>query len=103
MISGALVAFAVTRYGCERLRGEELTAASGDLSPGRCWDASMRYLVPVGASVLLLWWLSLSATVYAPDEWHNPLLPYSVMTCLVQWGAVLTVLWLLNRRLSRHG
>ena len=34
-----------------------------------------------------------SATVYAPDEWYNPLLPYSVMTCLVQWGAVLTVLW----------
>ena len=102
MISGALVAFAVTRYGCDRLRGEELPAISGDLFPGRWWDASMKYIVPVGASLLLLWWLSLSATVYAPDQWHNPLLPYSVMTCLVQWGTVLTVLWLVNRRLSRR-
>ena len=102
MISGALVAFAVTRYGCARLRGEELSADSSDWSPGRWWDASMKYVVPVGASLLLMWWLSLSATVYAPDQWYNPLLPYSVMTCLVQWGAVLTVLWLLNRRLSRR-
>ena len=92
----------MTRYGCERLRAEELTADFGDLSSGRWWDGSMRYLVPVGASLLLLWWLSLSATVYAPDQWYNPLLPYSVMTCLLQWGVVLAALWLLNRRLSRR-
>ena len=102
MISGAFVAFAVTRYGCSRLRGEEISAAPGDLCLGRWWDGTMKYGVPVGASLLLMWWLFLSATVYAPGQWHDPLRPYSVMTCLVQWGTVLLLLWLCNRRLFRN-
>ncbi len=102
MISGAFVAFAVTRYGCSRLRREEMSSAAGDLSLGRWWDVSMKYCVPVGAALLLMWWLFLSATVYAPDQWYDPLLPYSVMTCLLQWGVVLILLWLFNRRLFRH-
>ena len=26
------------------------------------------------------------ATTFAPDTWHDPFEPYSVMTCFVQWG-----------------
>jgi NSS family neurotransmitter:Na+ symporter len=52
--------------------------------------------------VLLGWWLYRSATTYAPETWFNPLEPYSIMTCLVQWGLVLVVLIALNRWMSRR-
>ena len=101
MISGTVIAFTVTRYGCEILRKEELSGFFAVGSLGRWWDNSMRYVVPLGALLLLSWWLWLSATIYSPGQWYNPLLPYSVMTCLMQWGGVLIILWLLNPRLSK--
>jgi NSS family neurotransmitter:Na+ symporter len=44
--------------------------------------------------------LSLSATVYAPDDWYDPFNPSSVMTCLVQWGAAAAAFLALNRWLA---
>jgi NSS family neurotransmitter:Na+ symporter len=44
--------------------------------------------------------MGLAATVYAPDQWMNPINPYSVMTCVVQWGIALLVFIALNRRLA---
>ena len=96
MISGAFIAFAVIRYGVEKLRKEILSHNHKDWNPGKAWDFLMRYLVPLEAIALLLWWMSLSATVYAPSEWFNPFNPYSVATCVVQWGAVLLLFYRLN-------
>jgi NSS family neurotransmitter:Na+ symporter len=53
--------------------------------------------VPIAAVILLIWWLTISATVYSPDQWFNPLNPFSVMTCLVQWFLVLAIFILANR------
>ncbi len=96
MISGGFIAFAVIRYGAERLRKEMLAHSQDDWNPGRAWELLMRYVIPVEAIALLVWWMSLSATVYAPHEWYNPLNPYSVATCLVQWGTVLAIFYYLN-------
>jgi NSS family neurotransmitter:Na+ symporter len=100
MISGAFVAIAVSRYGAARLRAEEIDAHPEDWSATRLWDLLLRVLVPVQAAVLLVWWLYLSATLYAPQTWYDPFEPFSVMTCLAQWGLVLAVLLVLNRRLA---
>jgi NSS family neurotransmitter:Na+ symporter len=100
MLSGGLVAFAVVRHGAERLRRGEILASGNDLKLGAWWDASMKFFVPIAAVVLLVWWLSLSATVYAPDDWYDPFNPSSVMTCLVQWGLVAAAFLALNRRLA---
>lgn len=97
IISGAFVAFAVTRYGVRRFREETIAGIEGDIQIGRVWDIAIAYIVPIQALVLLVWWLSLAATVYAPESWYNPLNPYSVMTCLVQWGIAAAVLYLSNR------
>ncbi|MCZ6776083.1 MAG: sodium-dependent transporter [Ignavibacteria bacterium] len=97
MISGAFVAFALFRYGITRLREEELLVDESDLKLGRWWDLVLKYFVPSAAITLLVWWLSLSVTVYAPEEWYNPFEPFSVMTCLVQWTVVLSIFVLLNR------
>jgi NSS family neurotransmitter:Na+ symporter len=102
MISGAFVATAVLRYGARRFRVEVVDASPGDWRAGRGWEVLISILVPLQAVVLLVWWLYLSATTYAPDTWFNPLDPFSVMTCLVQWGAVLAVLVLLNRWMVRR-
>jgi NSS family neurotransmitter:Na+ symporter len=100
MLSGGLVAFAVMRYGAERLRRAEILASGKDLNLGAWWDAIMKFFVPCAATVLLVWWLSLSATVYAPDDWYDPFNPSSVMTCLVQWGLAAAAFLALNRWLA---
>jgi NSS family neurotransmitter:Na+ symporter len=100
MLSGGLVAFAVIRYGPERLRRGEILACADDLRLGAWWDTTIRYFVPCAATLLLVWWLSLSATVYAPDDWYDPFNPSSVMTCLVQWGAAAAAFLALNRWLA---
>lgn len=102
LISGAFVAFAVIRYGVKRFRQEAILSAPGDRDPGRSWDFLAGVLVPVQAVILLGWWLYRSAAVYAPETWFNPLEPFSIMTCLVQWGLVLVVLLALNNWLCRR-
>ncbi len=99
MISGAFVAFAVIRYGAKAFRGEAIDNVPGDWRAGRLWDIVITYLIPSQAIVLLVWWLYLAASVYAPDSWYDPTDPYSVMTCIVQWSVVLIVLILFNRKM----
>jgi NSS family neurotransmitter:Na+ symporter len=102
MISGAFVAFAVLRYGVERFRAEIVDATPGDWKGGRTWGLLIGRAVPVQAAVLLVWWLYLSTTAYAPDTWYDPLDPYSVATCLLQWLVAAGALLWLNRWLARR-
>ncbi len=102
MLSGAFVAFAVIRYGATRFRLEVIDNLPGDWNAGPLWDRLITFVIPTLALVLLGWWLSLSATVYAPDTWYDPLSPFSVMTCLVQWGGALAVFVACNRWLARR-
>ncbi|MCK5634945.1 MAG: sodium-dependent transporter, partial [Anaerolineales bacterium] len=99
IISGALAAFAVMRHGADRLRREELMAGGKDWKLGRWWDVVIVGFVPLGAIILLVWWLVKEAK---PGKWYNPLDPTSVMNCLVQWFVVLTVLLLIGRWLGRR-
>jgi len=99
IISGALAAFAVVRYGAARLRKEELLADENDWKLGCWWDVIIVGFVPVGAIILLVWWLAKEAR---PGKWYNPLDPSSVMNCLVQWFIVLSVLLLIGRWLGKR-
>ena len=99
IISGALVAFAVMRYGAGRLRKEELKVDENDWKLGRWWDVVLVGFVPLGAITLLVWWLVKEAE---PGKWYNPLNPTSVMNCLVQWFVVLIILLLIGRWLARR-
>jgi NSS family neurotransmitter:Na+ symporter len=102
LLSGAFVAFAVIRYGVTQFRMDAILSAEGDRNPGRSWDFQAGVLVPLQAVCLLGWWLYRSATVYAPDTWFNPLEPFSIMTCLLQWGLVLVILLAINQWLCRR-
>ena len=102
MISGAFIAFAVIRHGAERFRTEAIDGQEGDWNAGRLWDTAIRFVIPTLAVVLLGWWLYQAASVYAPDRWFDPFDPFSVMTCLAQWGIVLVLFLLLNRQMARR-
>ncbi|KPK77379.1 MAG: sodium:calcium symporter [Phycisphaerae bacterium SM23_30] len=99
LISGALVAFGVMRYGVTRLRKEELCIDENDWKLGRWWDIVLMGFVPLGAVVLLVWWLVKEAR---PGQWYNPFDPTSVMNCLLQWFVVLFILIMTGRRLGRR-
>lgn len=99
MISGLFVALLASKVGFERLRSE-FRDNPEDWDPGPGWSFVLQRVVPVLAIVLLAWWLYLSATAYAPETWWNPLEPFSVMTCLVQWALGMGLLALVARRLT---
>ena len=99
MLSGAFVALAVWKHGAARLRAEVATPADWRLP--RAWDWWITVAVPLQAVVLLGWWLWLAATDYS-EHWFDPFEPYSAMTCLVQWGIALAVLFALNRWMVRR-
>ncbi|MFV1980738.1 MAG: sodium-dependent transporter, partial [Rhodothermia bacterium] len=67
MICGAFMAFAVIRFGTDRFADEVNASNGADWRIGRPWKFVIRWLVPLEAAVLLIWWIGLSATVYAPD------------------------------------
>ncbi len=94
ILSGAFIAFIIIRQGLTNLRKVEILGNNDDWRLGIWWERVMKFFIPIAATVLLAWWLSLSATV---DQWYNPLSIYSLMTCLLQWAIVLTAFALLNR------
>jgi NSS family neurotransmitter:Na+ symporter len=99
MLSGLFIARLVTTRGTAAVR-EQFRGVADDWDPGPAWELWMRWVVPILAVALLLWWLFLSATVYAPETWWDPTDPFSLMTCLVQWGLVLAALAAMRRRLA---
>ncbi|MCH9687055.1 MAG: sodium-dependent transporter [Deltaproteobacteria bacterium] len=99
MISGLFVALVTARAGTDVIR-QTLADNPNDWDPGRAWSLAIRVVVPTLAVVLLGWWLYLSATTYAPETWWDPTDPFSVMSCVVQWGVAIAVLLLANRWLA---
>ena len=100
MISGAFIAFAVIRHGASKLRAESIDDQPGDWNAGPLWSVAIRFVIPALAVVLLGWWLYQAARVYSPERWFDPFDPFSVMTCLAQWGIMLVAFVLLNRRMA---
>lgn len=96
MISGAFVALAVIKMGIPVIKAE-ISLTKDDWRLGKWWTIIIKNFIPYAATFLLIWWLFQAATVYAPDAWFNPLNPFSVMTCIVQWGLILGLLILMNR------
>ncbi len=96
IISGVFIALLAGNYGIRTLRSE-FDYSGRDWIPGTWWNVAVKYFLPVSGTLLILWWLFLSATVFAPGEWYNPFNPFSVMTCIVQWGLAIVLLLIFNR------
>lgn len=97
ILSGAFIAFSISRYGVDKFRREIINGEGNELKIGRWFNYSMKYIVPLQAIVLLFWWL-ISSVTWDP-EWWNPLHTANAGTCLIQWGIFLLVFYIFNNKL----
>ena len=99
MISGAFIAIAVIRQGIKGLT-QDINSMENDWSVGKYWTTTIRFFIPVAATFLLFWWLFASFFEGEAGEWYNPLNPFSLMTCLVQWFLVIAIFIAFNRKIA---
>ena len=102
MISGLFVALGARMLGVARFRRTFVNTSGTGLQVTRVYDWVLTYLVPAQFVAMFGWWMYQAVTVYDPEGWWNPFRVYSLGTCLLQWGLVLGVLWMFNRRLAER-
>lgn len=100
MVSGAFMSFAIIRFGPGRFRSQIVNNGEQKYTLGSWWEIIIKYVVPVEVISLLIWWIYLSITAYAPDSWYNPLSTFSVATIIVQWGIVMGLVYFYNGTLA---
>ena len=115
IVSGALTGFSVLRYGPRRFHRELIQEREeGPSGGGGGFVFAITWLVPLQAVGLLGWWFYKAFTWVSEtdadgkarslgsriQEWLDPSNIFGVGTCLLQWGVVLAILLLVNRRLA---
>ncbi|MDX1641706.1 MAG: sodium-dependent transporter, partial [Balneolaceae bacterium] len=100
MVSGGFISFAVIRFGADKFRKTLVNTSESRVNLGYWWTFILKYVIPVEVVTLLVWWIYLSAAVYAPETWYNPLSPFSVATVFVQWGVVMILFKVYNRNIA---
>jgi NSS family neurotransmitter:Na+ symporter len=101
MLSGLFFALAARRFGIEKLRTEVVNGEGADLRVGRWWSFLVGVVVPVEAVILMLWWLW-EARGWDPEGWLHPFRAETVGTVLFQWLIALTLVFCLNRWMTRR-
>jgi NSS family neurotransmitter:Na+ symporter len=96
MLSGFLIAVAVTKYGAARFRNELINTPEERAPVGRWYIFVIKYIVPVEFVALMIWWFY-QAVVLDPEGWWNPFHSVNLGTTIAQWGALIAVLILINR------
>ncbi|TVQ13001.1 MAG: sodium-dependent transporter [Balneolaceae bacterium] len=100
MISGSFIAYCLIKYDVMEFRTKLINVTDQDIRLNRVFDFIIKYVIPVEVVILLGWWILRSAFEFAPDSWYNPFNPYSVATCFVQWGIVMGLFLMYNRKLA---
>jgi NSS family neurotransmitter:Na+ symporter len=95
IFSGAFIAFAVNKFGVDKLRREIINGEGSDIKLGKWYNVLIGYIVPILAVTLIVWWLY--SSVSWDPEWWNPFHAENVGTCLLQWGIVLALFIGLNK------
>ncbi|GAB4234006.1 MAG: sodium-dependent transporter [Acidobacteriota bacterium] len=98
LLNGALIAYAVRRFGLPAFLADVVNAGDSDLHLRRWFEYCVLWAIPVQFVILLAWWFG-QAALADPANWWNPFRVDSVGTCLLQWGGVAFVLYLFNRKL----
>ncbi|MFA5670436.1 MAG: sodium-dependent transporter [Balneolaceae bacterium] len=101
IVSGAFMSFAIIKFGPARFRAEIVNNGEQKYTLGAWWDVIIKYVVPVEVISLLIWWIYLSITNFAPDSWYNPLSSFSVATIVVQAGIVMVLFHFYNSKLAK--
>ncbi len=101
MISGMFIAGTAIRFGVAKFRDQLVNTHVGGVQVGAWYGWCLRYFVPIQFIAMFGWWMYQSVAVYETDAWWDPFRRFSLGTCVLQWGAVLVALRIVNRHLER--
>ncbi len=99
IVSGFFFAMAVRKFGAEDFRVKLVNTAPHDLHVGKWYSFILKYVIPIEFAVLIIWWSYQSVTSYETEGWWNPFKPYSLGTCIFQWGVALVLFKLFNNKI----
>jgi neurotransmitter:Na+ symporter, NSS family len=99
ILSGAFITFAVLKYGVDKFRTDLINGSGSEVKIGRWYNFLMKYVIPLQVIILISWWL-ISSVSWDP-EWWNPLHAENAGTALFQWGIVILILIMMNKKLVR--
>jgi NSS family neurotransmitter:Na+ symporter len=86
--------------GVENFRLNVLNDESNDLYIGSWYTWIMKFVIPVEAISMLVWWFY-QAVTWSPNSWWKPLNEFSLGTVLIQWAGLILVLVLINSIIYR--
>jgi NSS family neurotransmitter:Na+ symporter len=96
IVSGLFFAICVIKFGVTKFREKYVNVIQGDIKIGRWFDYNLKFLIPMEAIILLIWWLYRSVG-WNPGDWFNPFQAESLGSCVVQWSLVILLLIILNQ------
>lgn len=99
ILSGSFISFAIIKYGTDKFREEVINGFGSDFKIGKWFNLIIKYLIPIQAVVLLLWWLGSSFSW--DSQWLNPFRPENFGTVIFQWGIVIILLLIFNNYLYK--
>lgn len=67
----------------------------------QCLRLMIHAVIPLEFIALIAWWFH-QAIQWDPKGWWHPFHTFSIGTCLFQWGILILVLFLFNRRMSQR-
>ena len=82
IISGVLMAIAALKYGLSRMISEITAESEGDWPFPVWWSITVKFVAPFIGIALVSWWMIESPSFF--------------FTCLIQWGTVILIFFLMN-------
>ena len=99
ILSGAFISFSIIKYGADKFREEIINGFGSDFRIGKWFNLIIKYLIPLQAVLLLVWWLGSSFSW--DSQWLNPFRTENFGTVIFQWSIVILILISLNKFLYK--
>lgn len=100
LISGIFTAWAVMKFGVEKVRVEYINHPGAVFQVGK-WYNYCIYFSPIAIGVILIWW-TWQAVGWHGADWWKPFEVSSVGTMIFQWVLVLIIFYLGNNWLGKY-
>jgi NSS family neurotransmitter:Na+ symporter len=102
LLSGFFFITFILRYGIENFKRDILEYSGKHFLLRTEVLTILFYFISVEFVVMFLWWILQSVRWY-PQNWWNPLEEFSFGSCLLQWGIIVCIGLLFNKKLSVAG
>ncbi len=101
LIGGLFVTIASIKYGISKFRNKLINTLYNKIQLGSWFDILVKYLIPIEFISLICWWFYKAIAVFESKGWWNPFHKYSIGTCLLQWGIIISILIIFNKYIAK--